>query len=91
MVGTQQPLAVSEVALKQADRLALVDAIVTIRTAMTHAAAGDDPWVLSAGTVDISFDVTKAGSISVGAEGDLASEVTHVLRLRLTPYLATAN
>jgi hypothetical protein len=63
----------------------LVDAIVTIRAAMAHAAAGDDPWVLSAGAVDISFGVTKTGSISVGAEGELASEVTHVLRLRLTP------
>ncbi len=67
---------------------ALVDAIVTIHRAMMHAAAGDDPWVLSAGAVDISFGVTKAGSISVGAEGELANEVTQTLRLRLAPASA---
>jgi hypothetical protein len=67
---------------------ALVDAIVTIRTAMTHAAAGEDPWDLSAGTADITFGVTKAGSISVGADGELANEVTHTLRLRLVPASA---
>jgi hypothetical protein len=62
---------------------ALVDAIVTIRKAMVHAEARDDPWALSAGIVDISFGVTKAGSISVGAEGEFANanEVRHTLRL----------
>jgi hypothetical protein len=63
----------------------LVDAIVTIRSAMTHAAAGDDPWILSTGTVDISFGVTRTGSISLGTNGELADEVTHTLRLRLIP------
>ena len=63
----------------------LVDAIVTIRKAMTHAAIGQDPWDLSDGTVDISFGVTKTGSISVGADGELTNEVTHTLRLRLAP------
>jgi hypothetical protein len=67
---------------------ALVDAIVTIRAAMTHAAAGKEPWDLSAGTVDITFGVTKTGSISVGADGELANEVTHPLRLRLAPASA---
>lgn len=67
---------------------ALVDAIVTIRRAMVHAAGGDDPWALSAGTVDISFGVTKTGSISVGADGELANEVIHRLRLRLAPASA---
>ena len=70
---------------------ALVDAIVTIRTAMTHAAAGDDPWVLSAGAVDISFGVTRTGSISLGAEGELANEVTHTLRLCLMPSSVDTN
>jgi len=65
----------------------LVDAIVTIRQAMVHAAAGDDPWALSAGTVDISFGVTKTGSISVGADGELGDEVTQRLRLRLASVL----
>jgi hypothetical protein len=69
----------------------LVDAIVTIRSAMAHAAAGDDPWALSAGTVDISFGVTKAGSISVGADGELSNEVTHTLRLSLVPCSAKSK
>jgi Trypsin-co-occurring domain 2 len=64
---------------------ALVDAIVTIRSAMAYASAGDDPWILSIGTVDISFGVTRTGSISVGANGELANEITHTLRLRLMP------
>jgi Trypsin-co-occurring domain 2 len=64
---------------------ALVDAIVTIRTAMAQAAAGDDPWFLSDGTVDITFGVTKEGSISLGADGELANEVKQTLRLSLAP------
>ena len=59
---------------------ALVEAITTIHAAMTHAAAGDDPWILSAGTADISFAVTRSGTISVGADSELADEVTHTLR-----------
>jgi hypothetical protein len=70
---------------------ALVDAIVTIRTAMAHASSGDDPWILSTGTVDISFGVTRTGSISLGANGELADEVTHTLRLRLMPVSADTN
>ena len=64
---------------------ALVDAITTIRTAMAQAASGPDPWDLSAAVVDISFGVTKEGSISLGANGELANEVTQTLRLRVTP------
>jgi hypothetical protein len=64
---------------------ALVDAITTIRTAMARAAAGPDPWDLSVGIVDISFGVSKEGSISLGANGELANEVKQTLRLRLTP------
>lgn len=63
---------------------ALVDAITTIRAAMAYAAAGPDPWDLSSGIVDISFGVTKEGSISLGANGELNDEVTQTLRLRLT-------
>lgn len=65
---------------------ALVDAITTIRTAMARAAAGPDPWYLSAGVIDISFGVTKEGSISLGANGELVNEVKQTLRLRLTPH-----
>ena len=64
---------------------ALVDAIVTIRTAVAQAAMGDDPWVLSTGTIDIMFGVTRTGTISVGADGELSNEVTNTLRLRLMP------
>ena len=61
----------------------LVDAIGTIREVMTSAAEGDDPWVLSAGKVDISFAITRTGSISLGVDGELADELTHTLRLGL--------
>ena len=63
----------------------LVSAIATIRAVAASARAGDDPWVLSSGTVDISFVITKAGSISLGVEGELSHEVTHQLRLGLGP------
>lgn len=63
----------------------LVDAIATIRDVVTRAAEGDDPWVLSASTIDISFAVTQTGSISLGADGELANELTHTLRLGLAP------
>jgi Trypsin-co-occurring domain 2 len=61
----------------------LVNAIATIRAVVTRAAEGDDPWVLSASTIDISFAITQTGIISLGADGDLANEITHTLRLAL--------
>jgi hypothetical protein len=64
---------------------ALINAIATIRSAMASAAEGDDPWVLSAGAVDISFAITQTGTISLGADGELANELTHTLRLGLAP------
>lgn len=64
---------------------ALVDAITTIRGAMASAAEGDDPWVLSTSEVEITFVVTKEGSISLGAEGEFANEVTNKLLLVLKP------
>jgi hypothetical protein len=63
----------------------LVNAIATIREVMTRAAEGDDPWVLSASTIDIAFAITQAGTISLGVDGELSSEVTNTLRLGLTP------
>lgn len=65
----------------------LVNAIATVRDVVTKAAEGDDPWVLSASTIDISFAITEAGSISLGVDGDLANEVTQTLRLGLAPSL----
>ena len=63
----------------------LANAISTIRDVMTKAAEGDYPWLLSAGTIDLSFAVTQTGTISLGVDGELASEVTHTLRLGLAP------
>jgi len=63
----------------------LVNAIATVRDVMRSAAGGADPWVLSAGTVDISFAITKAGTISLGVDGELASELAQTLRLGLAP------
>ncbi len=64
---------------------ALVNAIKAIRAVTTHAAEGDDPWVLSESTIDISFAVTKEGTISLGVDGTLSDELTNTLRLRLAP------
>src|SRR5262249_41906410 len=63
----------------------LVNAIATIRDVMTKAAEGDDPWLLSASKIDISFAVTQTGTITLGVDGELANEVTHTLRLELAP------
>lgn len=63
----------------------LIDAIATIRDVMTKAAEGDDPWVLSAGTIDISFAITQTGTITLGINGELTDEVMHTLRLGLAP------
>jgi hypothetical protein len=63
----------------------LVNAIATIRDVMTKAAQGDDPWLLSAGDIDISFAITQTGTISLGVDGELANEVTQTLRLGLAP------
>jgi hypothetical protein len=64
---------------------ALVEAIATIRGVMASAAGGDEPWVLSTSDVEISFVVTKEGTISLGAEGEFSNEVTNKLRLSLKP------
>jgi hypothetical protein len=64
---------------------ALVNAIATIREVMTKAAEGDDPWVLSAGSIDISFAITQTGTITLGVDGELANELTQTLRLGLAP------
>jgi hypothetical protein len=64
---------------------ALVDAITSIRAVMASAAEGDEPWALSTSEVEIAFVVTKEGSISLGAEGEFAHEVTNTLKLALLP------
>jgi hypothetical protein len=62
-----------------------VNAIATIRKVVAKAAEGDDPWILSASTIDISFAITQTGSISLGADGELTGELTQTLRLGLAP------
>jgi hypothetical protein len=64
---------------------ALVNAIATIRDVVTQAAEGDDPWLLDAGTIDISFAITQTGTIALGVNGELANELTHTLSLGLAP------
>jgi hypothetical protein len=61
----------------------LVNAIATIRDVVTKAAEGDDPWVLSGSTIDITFAINQTGTISLGIDGELAGELTHTLRLGL--------
>lgn len=63
----------------------LVNAIATVRDVMAKAAEGDDPWLLSAGVIDISFAITQAGNITLGVDGELANELTQTLRLGLAP------
>jgi hypothetical protein len=64
---------------------ALVNAIAAIRAVTSQALEGDDPWILSEGTIDISFAITQTGTISLGVNGELSDELTHTLRLRLAP------
>jgi hypothetical protein len=62
-----------------------VDAIGTIRAAVATAAAGDDPFALTDGTVTIAFAVTREGTITLGVDGELGDELTHTLKLSLVP------
>ena len=63
----------------------LVTAIETIRAVVAQAAEGDLPFLLKHGGVEISFVVTRTGTISLGVEGELTNEITHTLRLGLGP------
>lgn len=64
---------------------ALVDAVRTIRGAITSAAAGDDPFDLTDSTVELVFAVTREGTFKLGADASLADEVTHTLTMTLVP------
>ena len=61
----------------------LVKAIETIRRVISRAAAGDDPFVLKSGTVDLCFAITEDGSITLGINGELKNEVAQTLRISL--------
>lgn len=65
----------------------LFEAIRTVRAVVELAAQGDDPFVLDSGTVEFSFAVTRAGTISLGLRGELKNELTHTLQLTLGPAL----
>jgi Trypsin-co-occurring domain 2 len=64
----------------------LVDAIETIRTIIRDAGRGDNPFALDTAAVEMSFVVTREGSISLGAQGELRDEVTHTLKLSVGPH-----
>lgn len=61
----------------------LVEAIKTIRAAVAAGVVGDDPLVLKSSTVELIFGATDQGTISVGVEGELAEEVTNLLKIEL--------
>lgn len=61
----------------------LLEAIETIRTAISVAAGSDDSFVLRSSQVELTFVVTEEGSISLIGTADMSSEVTHTLRLTL--------
>ena len=63
----------------------LLDAIETIRAVMARAVGGDDPFLLGGSTVELSFAVTKDGSITLGFNGEFKDEVTHTLRIGIRP------
>jgi hypothetical protein len=63
----------------------LADAIGTVRTVVSSAAAGDDPFTLTDSTVKISFAVTSEGTISLGVDRRLSDELTHTLTVSLVP------
>ena len=61
----------------------LVDAIETVRAVMAHADGGDDPFTLRDSAVELSFGVAENGTISLGIDGELKDEVTHMMRLTI--------
>jgi Trypsin-co-occurring domain 2 len=61
----------------------LLDAVEATRAVMTLAAQGDDQFLLTTSTVDLSFAITKSGSITLGVNGELKDELSHRLRIGL--------
>ncbi len=61
----------------------LVEAIETVRAVMARAAEGDDPFTLDDSAMELSFGVSRDGSISLGVDGELADEITHTLRVTI--------
>jgi len=63
--------------------LILLEAIETARAVMARAAGGDDPFTLRDSTVELSFGISRDGTISLGIDGELTDEVTHTLRVTI--------
>ena len=61
----------------------LLDAIGTIRTIMSGAAGGNDPFLLQEGSVTLAFAITQDGTITLGFNGELKNEITQTLQLTL--------
>jgi hypothetical protein len=66
---------------------ALVDAIDTIRAITTRAITGDDPFILKHSTVELTFAITKDGTITLGFNGEFEDSVSHTLRISFSPTL----
>jgi hypothetical protein len=65
--------------------LALVDAIETVRAVVTSTSDGDDPFALNDAKINLSFAVTAEGDVSIGIDGSISDQVTHILILGLVP------
>jgi hypothetical protein len=63
----------------------LLDAIETVRTVVAQAIGGDDPFLLKESTVELSFAITKDGSVALGFNGEFSNEVAHTLRISIEP------
>jgi Trypsin-co-occurring domain 2 len=63
--------------------LALVESIATVRAVLASAAYGGDPFTLNDAMISLSFTITAEGDISIGVDGSITDEVTHVLVLAL--------
>lgn len=61
----------------------LTEAIETVRAVMARAAEGDDPFALQDSAMDLSFGVSRDGTISLGVDGELTDEITHTLRITI--------
>lgn len=69
----------------------LVDAIETVTTTVALAADGEDPFLLKESSVELTFAVTETGSISLGLDTETKDEITHKLKMTLTPVPGRAQ
>ncbi|WP_436534891.1 trypco2 family protein [Actinoplanes sp. HUAS TT8] len=67
---------------------ALVEAISTVRAALSAAAGGEDPFVLKSSTVVLDFVVTDSGTIKIVGAGEAGDEETQTVTLKLGPAVS---